>query len=604
MPALLRPLAFVLLVFWGTGVLAQQPAWLQIEARPGAAQGIDAARGYARRIENVAGFRLGRSSWHAVVIGPLPSVDAARRLRGELRRSGLIPADSFVTDGSSFSDRFWPIEGAPDAAAVQEMQAGPETPAAPPAPPAQTATRDAASADAPEAPVETLEQARRSERTLDEAARRRLQVALRWAGFYDGPIDGDFGPGTRGAMRAWQEAEGVDATGVLTTAQRGALRAAQAALLEELGLETITDAQAGIAVRMPAGLVAFDRYQPPFAHYEPVGEDAPHKVLLISRRGDRTTLGGLYNIMQTLRIVPETGARSLSPDSFSIIGEGDEVVSRTEVWLRDGIIKGFTLVWPAGDAARRSRVEDAMIDSFEMLPGVLEAVDATEDTPRGVDLLAGLELRRPARVQSGVHVDADGTVLTAARDLQSCGRITLGDEIEAELLDAGGGSGGEAGDGAEDGGGLALLRPVARTVPRGHAALAATVPLAGSPVLLSGYSFGGALGAPSLTAGTLEQASGLEGEEGMLRLDLPARPGDAGGPLLDPSGAMIGVLLPQPDGARSLPKGVALAADAATIRAVLARNEIATAPAPQDRPRRAELTRRAAKMTVLVSCWN
>ena len=50
---------------------------------------------------------------------------------------------------------------------------------------------------------------------LDEAARRRVQTALAAEGFNPGPVDGDFGSGTREALRDWQRARDLDITGYL-----------------------------------------------------------------------------------------------------------------------------------------------------------------------------------------------------------------------------------------------------------------------------------------------------------------------------------------------------------------------------------------------------
>ena len=50
---------------------------------------------------------------------------------------------------------------------------------------------------------------------LDEAARRRVQTALAAEDFDPGPVDGHFGSGTREALRAWQIAHGLQATGYL-----------------------------------------------------------------------------------------------------------------------------------------------------------------------------------------------------------------------------------------------------------------------------------------------------------------------------------------------------------------------------------------------------
>ena len=59
--------------------------------------------------------------------------------------------------------------------------------------------------------------------SFDRSARRGIQGGLKAAGFYPGVVDGLFGPGTRGAIRDWQTARGVEATGYLDEAQAGEL---------------------------------------------------------------------------------------------------------------------------------------------------------------------------------------------------------------------------------------------------------------------------------------------------------------------------------------------------------------------------------------------
>ena len=65
---------------------------------------------------------------------------------------------------------------------------------------------------------------------LDSGERRRIQEALARAGFDPGPADGKFGPRTRRAIEAWQQANGHAATGKLTSGQVEALLAGAAAL--------------------------------------------------------------------------------------------------------------------------------------------------------------------------------------------------------------------------------------------------------------------------------------------------------------------------------------------------------------------------------------
>ena len=90
----------------------------------------------------------------------------------------------------------------------------------------------------------------------------------------------------------------------------------------------------------------------------------------------------------------------------------------------------------------------------------------------------------------------------------------------------------------------------------------------------------------------------------MKRLALNALDGDAGGPVVDAGGAVVGMLLPARDDNRQLPEGVSFAANAETIRRVLEQAGItpsATNGNGQMPPE--SLSERASGMTVLVSCW-
>jgi peptidoglycan hydrolase-like protein with peptidoglycan-binding domain len=62
-----------------------------------------------------------------------------------------------------------------------------------------------------------------SEEKISEANRRQVQEALHRLGYYDGPIDGIFGPSTRAAIRSFQDSIGEKGTGHLTAAEASRL---------------------------------------------------------------------------------------------------------------------------------------------------------------------------------------------------------------------------------------------------------------------------------------------------------------------------------------------------------------------------------------------
>ncbi|ANT61685.1 peptidoglycan-binding protein [Salipiger sp. CCB-MM3] len=591
------------------GAAAQQGdvVYIQIEAQPSLTEAEARLRDYSAGLQNVNGFSLG-GGWYGIALGPFDPQVAADRLRA-LRAAGQIPRDSYLAAAGEYGRQFWPVGAGvaqnatqpPVSAEPLEQTPTEEAAAAPQAEQTQETTSSSELAAAlaeveaepakPEIPYETVSQARRGEQSLSAAERRQLQVALQWSGHYDSAIDGAFGAGTRNAMGAWQRDNGYEVTGILTTRQRADLLGQYNAVLDGLGMSEVSDAEAGVAVSMPTELVSFDRYEAPFAIYSGNGEVENAQVLLISQPGDRKTLGGLYEILQTLEIVPLDGPRSLRRDGFSITGENSRIASRTEVTLQGGEIKGWTLVWPAGDDARFERVAGAMSASFRPIPGVLNPAEVS-DNGQTLDLVSGLPIRTPRATVAGFFVDGRGTVLTTAEAVQNCSRLTLDGSYDAELLQS---------DAAL---GVALLRPSAALAPRGVARLRTDLPRLNSEVAVAGFPYGGVLSTATLSFGALQDSKGLAGEETLARLAVDVTPGDAGGPVLDAGGAVVGLLMPRDAGGKQLPEDVAFATDAAALIEFLRGAGISgttmqgeSALAPED------LTTAARDMTVAVNCW-
>ena len=171
-----------------------------------------------------------------------------------------------------------------------------------------------------------------------------------------------------------------------------------------------------------------------------------------------------------------------------------------------------------------------------------------------MDLLSGLEIRRPDVSRTGFYLDAAGHVLTTADAVATCGRVTLDDDLEARSLTT---------DAAL---GLAVLKAETPLAPIGFARFQPGLPRLQSEIAVSGYSYDGRLGAPVLTFGRLADDKGLNGEDRVSRLALNVTPGDAGGPVFDGSGAVVGLLLPPDAGpGKVLPENVSFARDAAAI---------------------------------------
>lgn len=554
-------------------------AWVQVEAQPSLTIATQRAQLYAQDLQDVNGFDLG-SGWYAIALGPYRRVDAEEVLN-VYRNEGLIPRDAFVAQTSAFRRQFWPV-GA-------NVLGTTET-----ATPQDTASASVVPAPEPEIKQvdETPRQARASEAALTKAERKELQSWLKWAGYYTSAIDGAFGRGTRASMSRWQADNGWDATGVMTTLQREELRDQYFAVLKGMDLRTVINADAGIEMQIPMGVVRETATEFPFVRFEASG-DNPAKVLMISQGGDQSTLFGLYDIMQTLEIVPLEGERTRKKDSFVLTGRNAKIISHTEVSLKNGEIKGFTLVWPTGDEERRTRILGEMQATFSRVDGVLDPAAGSNDA-QSIDLLAGLNLRKPKMSRSGFFVDNNGVVVTTAQAVQSCTKVTLDNDYEATVV------------GIDDRLGVAVLRPVDGLSPMAVATLRDGDARLQSDVAVSGYSYEGILGAPTLTFGTLADVKGLAGDTAFKRLALTALPGDVGGPVFDSEGTVLGLLLPKTQAnGQQLPSDVSFAVGADTLRTLLDQSGVSATSGTGNGTLAAEnITRLAADMTVLVSCWN
>lgn len=585
---LILPLALAALVALPAGA-QQGGAYVQIEAHPSRAEAVERADAYGALFDGAQAFAL-RGRWHAVALGPYRDAATARAELARLRAEGLIPRDSYVAERSDYGEQVW-VGGA--VASVGTLASEPR--AAPEPSAAETAAETAAD--------ETPGAARRSERRLDRAAREDLQRALRWFGHYGGAIDAAFGRGTRASMAAWQSARGAEATGVLTTRQRAVLleewRAARAAL--DLRDEAVP--QAGVAMTLPMGLIAFERVEAPFVHYGP-RRGSGVTLSVISQAGGPAALAGLFEVIGTLDVIPAGATADRGPRAFSLGGSDGDRAARAVARLVDGHIVGFILSWPTDRALQAGRALAAMEDTLRSVGAPLDPDAGFDAAAQRVDRVAGLAVRQPIRAGSGFFVAVDGTVATAADLVEGCGRVTIGRRHAASVT------------AVADG--IALLAPAEALAPPAVATLAGRDGRLRSRIAVSGFPYGGTLGGASLNWGTLEDVRGLDGSADRMRLALSAGAGEVGGPVVDASGRVAGLLLPDPADGRTWPSGAAVAVKAARLAALLdgaalgaaAPDEAVQAAAGPRTARSGEalpperLAARAAGITVLVDCWD
>lgn len=272
-----------------------------------------------------AGLMRLPAGWSAVTLGPLDSAVAQVWL-DRFKASGTVPRDAFVSDAA-------------DLVSVVDLGTPPDLPAA------------GAPQDMP---------------PLDQ-----VQRALRWAGVYDGVIDGRSGPKTREAIDSaitslrLPPAEGAGMQALL--ARREAWRA-------EMGLAPLHDQPTGLSLSAPMDRLEFDRAERALSIYRP--KDASGAALILfSQPGGQQELLDLSGLVTALGWVPQP-ERTISNGHVLLQGADANHIGRAEGWVRDGHAEGFVLIWPAGDADTQRQIAAEMSDSFaRVAPGANEAAE-------------------------------------------------------------------------------------------------------------------------------------------------------------------------------------------------------------------------------------
>jgi uncharacterized protein len=202
---------------------------------------------------------------------------------------------------------------------------------------------------------------------------------------------------------------------------------------------------------------------------------------------------------------------------------------------------------------------------------------------------------RPDSTGSGFRVAA-GKIVTNNHVVADCSRVRVNGAAAARVL---------ARDSKND---IALL--VATGDQGAAAAVRATRSRLGEEIAVAGFPLQSLLSGLSVTQGSVSRLSGLAGDTRLLQISAPVQPGNSGGPLLDASASVIGVVVSKLDALRvakatgDIPQNVNFALNANVLRGFLDANDVQYADGASAKPlARTEVASRAARFTVLVECW-
>lgn len=205
---------------------------------------------------------------------------------------------------------------------------------------------------------------------------------------------------------------------------------------------------------------------------------------------------------------------------------------------------------------------------------------------------------QPFASGTGFVVSADGHVLTNNHVVDGCREMRVGD---TEVLDV------VATDKSAD---LAVLK-----LHRQRAAAASfrdgSYARPGEDVVVLGYPLHGLLGADAIvTTGIINALAGIRNDRRLIQISAPVQPGNSGGPVLDSSGNIVGVVVAKLDALRvakatgDIPENVNFAINEATARSFLDANHVRYKLEPSaDKLPAPDVASKASRFTVLLECF-
>ncbi|MHB2169806.1 trypsin-like peptidase domain-containing protein [Alsobacter sp. R-9] len=444
---------------------------------------------------------------------------------------------------------------------------------------------------------------------LPEASRYDLQMMMIAAGHWPAVSTDTFSRRLHEAIQKAQADAGLPPSGVPDAAFVSAMRAAAAPQLTRWGLAAVPHpAAGGLRLWVPRGLgltQTATRNGMEFA-------TSPRTLRVNYGFYPGLTVKAAYDAaLSALQAPTVIQYKVQRPDFFAISSAKGEVGSYARYHAVRGGLLGFTLDWANDDAVRGDRLSTLMSDLFraetmgmDRRPPVPAPAMVASLPPSAAAAPPSTPAPAPqvSRRSTGTafFVTGEGHALTNHHVVDGCTMITVSLGTEgprpARVV---------ARDTTND---LAVLKVDTR--PAAIAPLRSGIRL-GDGVAVFGFPLTGLLTTSgNFTLGNVTALAGIRDDSRMLQISAPVQPGNSGGPLLDETGAVVGVVVAKLNALKlaaatdDLAQNVNFAIKGSVAQAFAESQGLRLDTAAPDRPalKPADLAERAKAFTGLVDC--
>jgi serine protease Do len=373
-----------------------------------------------------------------------------------------------------------------------------------------------------------------------------MQALLGVAGYWPAVANDQFNHRLFEAIGQFQAANGFPASGILTSDQIDRMRQIADPILAYWQLKPVRHPIAGLPLWVPFG-VGFDQIQTRSG----LDFETANKIAAISfnffPNGDlRATHSRLSNVAGFRPVY-----NKIKDNFFAISTEGGGLNAYSRYQAIQGGIIGFTLSWTQDDARNAvlhgERLATLMSDLFRanielglprsppaprLMAAAVPHVPLPATPPSASAVPEGRKPEDNSSLSTGFFVSSEGHIVTNSHVVKDCSSVQvtfgLAPKMAGRIM---------AHDAAND---LALIK--IEMYPMAFASLRSGVRL-GEGVAAFGFPLAGLLATSgNFTLGNVTAVAGLGDDTRILQISAPVQPGNSGGPLLDFSGNVVGVV--------------------------------------------------------------
>lgn len=427
-----------------------------------------------------------------------------------------------------------------------------------------------------------------------------IQYLLMWTGDYGGNIDGQFGDVTFEAIRSFQERGGYNDDSYLDVRQMDGLVKAAEAEIARVGYAPVADETADLVVRLPTGLLTEKATGSTGTIYR--SKDGDLEVETIRPSSAETSLVTMYR--QKREAVPKENLRQnvFLGNNFILAWTEGKAIHLLRVFDKFGELRGLRVRYNPASKEKLEVVASAMVEDFkpfETKPDdTMSLKPAFKGFPVAPDAGKDDDLEEPTSFGSGFLITSDGTLMTNAHVVAGCRRLYVANDKRARLL---------AIDVNLD---LAIIK-VAGVEGKPYASFSSDPARLGEDIAVFGFPLRTILADQlNMTIGSISSLAGMGGDPRHLQISAPVQQGNSGGPVLDPSGRVVGIVtsklnaLQIAEKSGDLPQSVNFAIRHDVALTFARRHGVEPTLAPRETPlARPDLASRAQEFTLPISCY-